>query len=274
MARTSAAEVSNRRSEILKYLEEKVFVGVADLSAAFGVSDVTIRRDLDALESTGRLARRHGGAVALGKPSPETHEWEAGAGGEESLYQAEAERSTTIDEERGRIAERATKFLDVGEVVLLSGGMISAEIARRLLQWSDLTVITNATEVFDILRDNRHIHLVSTGGELRYPQRTLVGPLAESSIQDIRADKLFLEPSGISLHHQLYSSSLADVSVQQAMIHAAREVFVLADHEAFDRQGIMQVASLSVASKLISAGSMDEARLEDLRREGIEVVTV
>jgi len=261
MARTSAIDVSARREQILEHLQRNAFMGVSDLSTLLGVSDVTIRRDLDALHQEGKISRRHGGAVSVTSISSAS----AGEAPEESPSSPEAVQ---------RIARHALTFLDTGDVVLLSSGEISEELAGMMTAVHDLTVITNSAVIFDILRSNHHIHLVSTGGELRHPRRTLVGPLAEASIREIRADKFLLEPSGISLDRQLYCSSLADVPVLQAMIHAAREVVVLAEHATFKKEGIMTVASLDVAAKLVSGYELEEEIAGTLRQEGIEVVTI
>ena len=256
MARRPAGEVLGRRQEIIRHLRENTYMSVGSLSEVMGVSEVTIRRDLDALDADGVLERKRGGAFIS-------------AGADRTENESEqSSRSGAI----ARIAEAAVGRIEPEDVVLLSGGPISEEIGRLLNETQDLVVITNSVRVFEILEENRGIHLISTGGELRHSNGALVGPMAEASIQNIRADRFILEPSGISEANGLFCSSLPDVPVLRAMIHAARDVVVVAESAAFDREGIMQVASTSVATEMIT-DELNESIVGRLENEGITIVT-
>jgi DeoR/GlpR family transcriptional regulator of sugar metabolism len=225
------------------------------------ISEVTIRRDLGILQADGRINRRHGGAFAARVQNIEI-----------SRAIGDTTKVSRLDGAHQRIAARATTLLDQGNVILLSAGPISEEIARHLQNMAGVTVITNSVAVFDLLRKNINIHLIATGGELRRSEGTLIGPLAEASVREIRVDKLFLEPSGISGNYQLFHSSLPDIPMQQSMIQAAREIIVVADHESFGQEGIMQIASINIANKLITDDQTPEQIWRHIEAEGVEIV--
>lgn len=231
-------------------------MSVGALSEVMGVSEVTIRRDLDALDADGLLERKRGGAFVGGSAERDD----------------DASERYVLSGAIARIAGAAIERIEPEDVVLLSGGPVSEEIARLLSSEDGLVVITNSVRVFEVLEENLGIHLMSTGGELRHSNGSLVGPMAEASIQNIRADRFILEPSGISEANGLYCSSLPDVPVLRAMIHAARDVVVVAESAAFEREGIMQVASTSVATAMIT-DELDENIVRRLEDEGITIVT-
>lgn len=257
--------VNTRHDQILQLLGAHDFLTVKDLSALLKISEVTIRRDLEALDSQGMLNRRHGGAFRNNRSTPSGNAGQAGT---------DTGASSTGNTDPIRlIASRAMGFIEPGNVIILSAGPISEAIARELLSRRDITVITNSVAIFDLLRTNENIHLIATGGELRRPRNTLVGPLAEASIREVRVDKLFLEPSGISHRYQLYHTSIADVPMQQVMIQAAREVIVVADSSVFGREGIMQLGPVRIANRVIVDGHIPNRVREDLTSEGVEIVT-
>ncbi len=267
MARKSSGEVLERRSELLKQLKQNIHMSVDALSDVLEVSEVTVRRDLQILEAEGKLERTRGGALFAGATDTSAIPQAA-----ESDLLGDSEEAHANSDAAKRIARLAVERIRAEDVVLLSGGPISEEIARVCLSKKDVVIITNSVRVFKILEINRRIHLISTGGELRHTSGTLVGPIAETSIQNIRADRLILEPSGISESNELYCSSLPDVPVLQAMIHAARDVTVVAEQHAFNREVIMQITSVSVATEIIT-DSLEKKTITRLEAGGITVVT-
>jgi DeoR/GlpR family transcriptional regulator of sugar metabolism len=132
--------------------------------------------------------------------------------------------------------------------------------------------ITNSIPVFDILRDRPNITLISTGGVLRHPSGTLIGSTAEAALRELRADKLFLAVKGISLEFGLSHTNPAEVAMNQAMIRAAREVILLADHTKFGQESVVQVAPANVVNKLITDNALPASIRLDLTKLGIEIV--
>lgn len=272
MARVSDAGVRDRRNKIIQYIGKNLFSQVSDLSALLGVSEVTIRRDLKYLAKKGKIDRTYGGAKTVS--ISEHGSAKTTAIHSKNTLEEECEKQLSADSSKiaQKIPEFAIHYFDIGDVIFLSAGPLSEGMAHLMLEAEDITVITNSIRIFDILKDNRHIHLLSTGGELYHSQYTLVGPLAETSLRDIRVDKFFFEPSGISQDMQLYCSSLADVSIQSAMIHAAREVIVMADRAKFNCVGIKQLGELNLASKILVTSDLSAQIIEKISQKEIEIV--
>jgi DeoR/GlpR family transcriptional regulator of sugar metabolism/ABC-type sugar transport system substrate-binding protein len=179
-----------------------------------------------------------------------------------------------VDLRRRQIANKAATLVESGDVVLVDGGPIAPYLAEELKQKKGITVITNSVVVFDILNRTPGITLISTGGAVRYSSQVLVGPTAEGALKELRADKLFLMVSGITLDFGLYHHTISEVTIKQAMIRSAREVIVLADHTAFGAEVGIQVAPLEVAHKLITDDALPPSIRLDISKTGIQIMLV
>lgn len=170
------------------------------------------------------------------------------------------------------IAEKAAAQVQAGDVLLIGGGQISLYLAEELVEKENITVITNSTSVFRTLRDNPGITLISTGGVLRSSNDTLIGLIGEGSLRELRADKLFLEVAGVTLDFGLSDAHLADVAMKQAMVKAAREVILMADHTKFGQESVVQVASANVVDKLITDNALPASARLEFAALGTEVI--
>ena len=179
-----------------------------------------------------------------------------------------------VDLRRRQIAVKAATLVEADDVVLVDGGPIAPYLAEELKQKKGITVITNSVVVFDILNRAPGITLISTGGVVRYSSQMLVGPTAEGALKELRADKLFLMVSGITLGFGLYHDTFSEVTIKQSMIRSAREVIVLADHTAFGTEVGIQVATLDVAHKLITDDALPPSIRLDISKTGIQIMLV
>jgi len=179
-----------------------------------------------------------------------------------------------VDLRRRQIAIKAATLVEPGDVVLVDGGPIARYLAEELKQKKGITVITNSVVVFDALNRTPGITLISTGGAVRYSSQVLVGPTAEGALKELRADKLFLMISGITLGFGLYHHTFSEVTIKQAMIRSAREVIVLADHTAFGAEVGIQVAPLEVAHKLITDDALPPSIRLDISKTGVQIILV
>ncbi len=170
------------------------------------------------------------------------------------------------------IALVAAEQIRPGDVVLIDGGQITTYLAEALVEKENITVITNSVAVFDILRDQPNITLILTGGLLRHASDTLTGPTAEAALRELRADKLFLAVAGVSLDFGLSHTHLAEVAMKQAMIRAAREVILLADHTKFGRETMVQVAPTGAVHKLVTDNALPASIRLDLTKLGIKII--
>jgi DeoR/GlpR family transcriptional regulator of sugar metabolism len=173
---------------------------------------------------------------------------------------------------RQAIAQRAAALVGDGEVLLVDAGPISTYLAEALGTTKELTVITNSLSVADILRERPGVTLILTGGQVNRETETLVGPTAEAALRELRADKLFLEVTGVSLDFGLSHTSLDDIAVKQAMMRAAREVVLLADHVRFGQESTRQVAPADAVDRLVTDDALAASTRLELTKLGVEVL--
>jgi len=170
------------------------------------------------------------------------------------------------------IAATAARLVMPGDVVLIDSGPITTCLAEALADRQNITVITNSLDATKALCNRPGITLIVTGGLLVAGSDALSGPLAEQSLRDLRADKLFLATTGVSREFGISHDSLAEVATKQAMIRAAREVILLADHTLFGQESVTQVAPVRVLTRVITDNALPaDIRLE-LSKAGIEVI--
>jgi DeoR/GlpR family transcriptional regulator of sugar metabolism len=173
---------------------------------------------------------------------------------------------------RRQIASKAASLIEPSDVVLVDGGPIALYLAEELKHKKDITVITNSIIVFDTLNRTPDIILISTGGTLRNSTQMLVGPTAEGSLKELRADKLFLMVSGITFDFGLSHNTISEVTMKQAMIRSAHEVIVLADHTVFRAEVGIQVAPLMAVHKLITDDALPPSTRLDISKMGIQII--
>ncbi len=237
-----------RQSAILELIRQRGGVRVSHLVNRFGVSDMTIRRDLEVLAERGLIAKVHGGATLAGPGSAE-----------EPGFAAKSIRQQV---EKRAIAERAARLVEPGMAVALSAGTTTAALAARLAEVPGLTVVTNSIPVADALHQNPRADqtVVLTGG-LRTPSDALTGPVAEAAIAALNVDLLFLGVHGMSPRVGLTTPNLLEAAVNRRLIDAARRLVVLADHTKWETIGIATIAPLDEVDVLISDGGLPpEAR--------------
>ncbi|HVN53559.1 MAG TPA: substrate-binding domain-containing protein [Anaerolineaceae bacterium] len=177
-----------------------------------------------------------------------------------------------IETRRRAIAAKAASLVNSGDVVIVDGGPIAEYLAEELKKKSNLTVITNSMVVLNTLNPAPGIVLISTGGALRYSSQVLVGPTAESTLKELRADKLFLMVGGITFDFGLSHTNISEVTIKQAMIRSSHEVILLADHTSFSTESIIQVAPLSVVDKLITDDALQPKIRLEISKLGIQLL--
>ena len=259
---------TQRREMILAQIERSGGVRVSELTELFSVSDMTVRRDLEHLESHGWLRKVHGGAV-LATSSTEEPGFEAKRGWEQPAKRAIAARAATLVEPHSAIG--------------LSAGTTTWMLARNLQNRSaendtpgGLWVVTNSTTVADMLATGSRpsdIGVVLTGG-VRTRSAALVGPIADHAIGSLHLDRLFLGVHGMDVDAGFTTPNLAEAHTNRALIASARQVVVLADSTKWGTVGLADFGALSVADVLITdVGIPAEAR-EALEEQVGELIAV
>jgi DeoR family transcriptional regulator, aga operon transcriptional repressor len=251
--------IDERRQHVLSLIQRDGRVLVSELSEDLGISQITVRKDLDYLESKGLVQRSHGGALA---PSN-------GALFDPSLKEKKRQHSA----EKARIAEAAIELIREGECILLDSGTTTTAIASRLRDFQSLTVITNAINIAAILSGSR-VEVVLTGGTLRPNSSSLVGPIAEDMLREIHADILFLGVDGFDLQVGLTTPNVLEARVNRAMVNASKLVVAVCDATKFHRRSMALIVPPNRIHRVITDRGLAAADCETLRSSEIEVTLV
>lgn len=258
----------DRQAAIRKVLEEEPFVTVAELAARFNTSESTIRRDLAEMAQQGVIKRTHGGAVsqiaAPEQPAPAEEERKPEIG---------AELAKAQGEELSRMAVAASRLVNEGETIIIDSGPGTLLLARRLkASRRNLTVLTNNLEVALELSEAFGVSAILTGGLVRGLRSGLVGYVAEQTLRGMQVDKLFLTAPGIDQERGLTTSQLEEITVKQAMIQAAREVILLAQHNQFGKVALVSFAPLTAVHKVVTGRELPPEMISAIARLGIETI--
>lgn len=248
-----------RQAAILDRVRVSGGVRVSDLAAEFGVSDMTIRRDLETLAERGLLAKVHGGATRAQPGSTD-----------EPGFAAKSARQRG---EKSAIAARAAGLVDAGSAIALSAGTTTAELARRLVTVPRLTVVTNsipAAEVFH--RSGRADQTVVLTGGVRTPSDALVGPVAVAALRTLHVDLLFLGVHGMSERAGFSTPNLLEAETDRALVAAADRLVVLTDHTKWGTQGISSIAELAAAHAVVSDPGLPPDARTSLAERGVELL--
>ena len=248
---------AERHRLILEHLREYKSVEVTYLSGRLGVSEVTIRKDLEKLEIEGSVIRSHGGAILndglLMEPSfVEKKDW-------------------LLDQKKS-IAAAAADMVEDHTTVALSTGTTVENLASQLVDRHGLTVVTNALNVASQFV-NDTIEVFLTGGSLRPKTFGLVGEIAERSLDGVTCEYLFLGTDGVSLERGLTTPSMEEARVVRALMTSARRVVLLADHSKFSHVGFYRIAPVEHVHIIITDKEAPREDIEKLRAAGVEVIT-
>lgn len=251
--------IEERRQHILAIAQSEGRVRVRDLSKALGISQITIRKDLDHLQAKGLLQRSHGGALPA----------QPGALFDPSLQ----EKEKSHHGEKERIGAAAAELVKEGQCVMLDSGTTTTAVAHALRRFSYLTVITNAVNIAAELT-NTNFEVILTGGILRKNSFSLVGPLAEDMLGEMHADILFLGVDGFDLEIGLTTPNLLESRVNRAMVNGATTVVTVCDSTKFNRRSLSRIVPSTAIHHVITDKNLSKSVLENLQSLNIEVTLV
>jgi DeoR family fructose operon transcriptional repressor len=227
-----------RRAILLQEIRKHGYLAVSTIANRLEVSSTTIRRDLEKLETAGKLTRIRGGAAS--KTLGTTHE---------PPYELKRHQAT---EQKRRIAQQAATLVEEGDSIILDGGSTTFELADHLQHFRDLTVVTNDLMIANRMAENPRITLICTGGVARPSFYYLLGPMVESFLHELRVDKTFLGADAIHEDGTIGNFNLDEVSIKQAMIEAASKSILLVDATKFYVTGFVKVCDLQDLDEIIT----------------------
>lgn len=250
-----------RQVRILTELRRTGAVRVAALTELLGVSDMTIRRDLEQLVAEGIAHKVHGGAVLAGQVAHEP---------------GFAAKSQLEQSAKNAIAAHAATLIRPGAAIALSAGTTTWAMARLIVTIPGLTVVTNSTTVADAiatLDPTNQVGVILTGG-VRTPSAALVGPVADRTIATMHVDQLFLGVHGMDEHAGFTTPNMAEATTDRALIAAAREVIVLADSSKWGVVGLADIAPLSGVDTLITDDKLPRDAVQTIQERVTTLITV
>ncbi len=246
-----------RHAEIRQRFSAQPGVSVGELAKEFGVSEMTIRRDLDALEARAEIQRTHGGAVLT----------------ERMMLEFDYRGRRQVNREaKCAIAAEARKLVQPGDRVILDTGTTTLELASMLRNGENITVITPSLAVASELQHAAGVEIVLLGGVIRRGSPDLTGPVTEHCLELFSADIAFQGSDGIGLDGSIYNSDLRLARVDQMMRRLAKRSCLLADHTKVGQTALARNGSMADVDLFITDPGTSPAILRRFRKLGAEVI--
>lgn len=244
-----------RQRAILDLLSRQGGVRVALIAEDFGVTQETIRRDLERLEQDGKLLRSHGGAVPLDRDRAE--------------LPLDVRETVNLAQKRA-IAAHAARVVREGDVIALDASSTARELAR-LLPDIPFTVVTNSLAAALVLHDRTRVRVVVTGGVLDGPSRSFVNEIAVETLDRFHFTRAFVSCQGIDLERGLSVTADQHAGIKRRMIGLADEAVLLADSSKFGVKAVEFFAKVAELDAIVTDSGLDAATQAKLRRLGVRV---
>ena len=245
--------MSKRDNLILETLTSRGKTEVAALAEALGVSEVTVRKDLDALQAKGLVRRMHGFAT-LANPND--------VGGRLAYHY----------EQKRLIAQAAARLVDDGSTVMIESGSCCALLARELADTKDgVTIVTNSAFICNYVRDSTHVACTLLGGAYQRDSQVMVGPLVRTCAQEFYVDKLFIGADGWIEGVGFTNADHMRADAVRSMADSAAEVVVLTESEKFGQRGAVPMRLPGKALSLVTDAGLSAEWRERVERVGVAV---
>ena len=246
-----------RQKYILETLEQTGAVTVSKLAISLGVTEETIRRDLDKLEADEALIRTHGGAVPI----------------EESAYDLSLEkRKSTNVEVKQKLAKLAASHVNSGDTIFLDASTTTYFMANELRTKKNITVITNSLRVIATLASCEHIKLISVGGVVS-PNQSFVGSLAENTIKEqYFANKMFFSAKGITEDIGILESNEQECGIKQNMLRNSKRKYFLCDSAKIGRVGFAKLARISDIDFFLTDADLNDEFKQVLEDNAVKII--
>ena len=247
---------SERRATIMRLLDATGRVAVGELSKLTKVSDMTIRRDLEALEHEGLLKRTRGGAVSVTSLSYEP---------------PYILRKDTNADDKARIGQRVASLLREGETIILDVGTTAVEVARALKGRQNLTVLTSNLWAAAILADEPGIVLLLTGGRARNRERSLVGHLATRAFDELVFDVFVMGAAGVHQEFGITEYNVDEAQVKRAAVDASQRRIIIVDSSKLGKVAFAKVCDLDQVDVIVTDDAAADA-LSAFAADDVEIV--
>ena len=246
--------MAERQLKILGMIQDNGSVQVEELAKKLDVSHMTIRRDLEKLQKDGLIERCHGGAVNK----------------TEVNY---AVKSVSNHTQKEKIALKAAEFIRGGTTIFLDAGTTTYEIAKHIMEYENMTVVTNDLEVALLLKSSR-VELFICGGYIQKSTGSAVGYYATQMMENFRFDVGFFGAAAINEEFHVLTPTIDKAFLKRQLAHQCQQSFLVVDDSKFNRQGMNFINKLSDYTGIITDHEFKETEKTLLRKEGARIITV
>lgn len=248
--------MKERHAQLVEYVSHHGKVEVNELARYLKTSNVTIRKDLDALSERGILKRERGYAV-LNDPNDINY------------------RMAFHYHLKKQIAEAATELVEDGETVIIEAGSTCALFAEELARTKkDITIITNSTHIADFIKDFPNVNIVLLGGNYQKKWQAVVGPMTKACIKDFNVDKIFVGVDGYSRNNGFMGDDLIRLDTLKTMMESAKHTYVLTESEKFAKPGTVSFLKIEDVYQVITDIGIPEEELNYLKEQDVKVKTI
>ncbi|EMI41922.1 DeoR family transcriptional regulator [Rhodopirellula sp. SWK7] len=245
----------SRREKLRDHVRAQGFAALGELTSILGVSESTVRRDLEALEDAGQTRRTHGGVYWTGETDTI------------STFRSHRDDGWARKQSIGRMA---ATLIEDGDTILLDGGSTVYELARLIVN-RPLQVVTNSLPVAHLLSTSDSIDLIMIGGCVRRRTSVTIGPMADAMLADINVAKTFLSVAGVT-ERGFFNSDMMLVESEKAMLAAADQTIVLADSTKFGKVSLSQICRLEDVGQVLTDSELDKRWKSIFESAGTELL--
>jgi DeoR family transcriptional regulator, fructose operon transcriptional repressor len=249
----------DRKQFILDLLNKNKSVAVTQLSEMLNTTEVTIRRDLKDLEKVRALKRTHGGAIR-----------NISTAFEPQITELEQEN---VDKKKA-IAYEAYQLLKDNDAIIIDSSSTGGQLAHLIKNGKkrNITVVTNSFKTMWTLMHSDNVEIIHIGGQVRSNIYCSIGPIAEAALQNLRVDKAFIGVNGIDFENGFTTPNLFESQIKRAMMHAAYQVYILADSSKFDQTYLSIICPISRADCLITDSDITEKSISQAREARLDLI--
>ncbi len=244
---------ASRQKEIYEYIERYTSANVKELADHFGVSEVTIRRDLDDLNEAGFVERTHGGALHIDKST--------------AFELNHSKKRELMCQEKKRIGKKALEYVRNGDTIFLDTGTTTFCIAAELWAFEDLTVITNDLHIADSVVLDKSSQLIVTGGIRRYDFGVLIGSVTDDFLRGVNMNTAFMSADSISLKMGVTNANITEANAKRIAMQQSNVSVLVADHTKVGMATFARVAPLSQYDVIIMDDGLSEENAAAIRKE-------
>ncbi|MDR0628063.1 MAG: DeoR/GlpR family DNA-binding transcription regulator [Treponema sp.] len=249
----------DRHEMIFDLLNSNAELSVSNIATRLRTSEVTIRKDLNALSRDGLVERGHG----IVRLAPNMGR----------RYSLQKEMSVNM-QLKEQIAVAAVDLVQEGEAVFLGPGSTCGTIMKKLVQKNNIVIITNAVNFEPLLESRSNSRIIFLGGEYSFLQGAVMGIISLDTLDSLNITKFFLGANAVSAEDGLTSENLNDTGFIKMMIERSKEVIAVVDHTKFGKSAAIRLVPINKVDKIITDRGLDEHQRELIRRQGVELMLV